>query len=154
MGTFGLAVREDLRAGGGLVVQSGVCHSDPGTHGNESSVKLPSPTIPGSSGMYVGDSLAGSQPWRLDRPSPTVVTTEAKGSGPGAATERVHKASDALYLATGRRRLTVEECATLQGFPSGHPFQGTKSAQYRQVGNAVPPKLAEVVGRAVFEAAK
>ena len=63
------------------------------------------------------------------------------------------RASDALYLATGRRRLTVEECSTLQGFPVGHPFQGTKSAQYRQVGNAVPPKLAEVVGRQIPAAA-
>jgi site-specific DNA-cytosine methylase len=50
---------------------------------------------------------------------------------------------------TDGRRLSVRECAGLQGFPAGHPFQGTKTARYRQVGNAVPPRLAEVVGRAV-----
>ena len=46
---------------------------------------------------------------------------------------------------TFRRRLTVEECATLQAFPSGHPWQGSKSSRYRQVGNAVPPLLAQAV---------
>jgi site-specific DNA-cytosine methylase len=51
---------------------------------------------------------------------------------------------------TGRRRLTVEECARLQDFPPVHPFQGTKTAQYRQVGNAVPPTLARVVAARVY----
>lgn len=51
-----------------------------------------------------------------------------------------------------RRQLTVEECAILQGFPPGHPFQGNKTSQYQQVGNAVPPRLAEVVARAVVAA--
>jgi DNA (cytosine-5)-methyltransferase 1 len=57
-------------------------------------------------------------------------------------------------VATGRRRLTVAECAVLQAFPAGHPFQGGSGAQYRQIGNAVPPRLAEVVGRALLEAAR
>ena len=57
-----------------------------------------------------------------------------------------------LYHQTGRRCLTVEECAVLQGFPVAYPFWGQKAVRHRQVGNAVPPKLAEVVGKAIVEA--
>jgi len=85
----------------------------------------------------------------LNQPAPTVLATEAKGhtgvfADRGRAS-RIQRASDALALATGRRRLTVSECAILQGFAKDYPFQGTKSAQYRQVGNAVPPAFARAL---------
>jgi len=62
-------------------------------------------------------------------------------------------ACDAIFLATGRRRLTVQECAALQDFPPDHPWQGNQEQRYRQVGNAVPPTLARVVAEAVLVAA-
>ncbi|MER6557709.1 DNA (cytosine-5-)-methyltransferase [Streptomyces sp. NPDC001027] len=45
--------------------------------------------------------------------------------------------------------LTVEQAAMIQGFPRNWRFQGKKTAQYRQVGNAFPPPVAEAVGRAI-----
>ena len=46
--------------------------------------------------------------------------------------------------------MTVEECAVLQSFPVGFTFQGPRVAKYRQVGNAVPPRLAYAVGVALL----
>lgn len=53
----------------------------------------------------------------------------------------------------GARRLTVLESAVLQTFPRTLSFHGPRSSQYHQVGDAVPPRLAEAVGRAVVEQA-
>jgi DNA (cytosine-5)-methyltransferase 1 len=53
--------------------------------------------------------------------------------------------------AEGRmRRLSLRECAALQGFPPGHPFRGPSLGQFRQCGAAVPPALGEAVARAVI----
>ncbi|MFJ2236807.1 DNA cytosine methyltransferase [Streptomyces sp. NPDC087859] len=48
--------------------------------------------------------------------------------------------------------LTVEQAAIIQGFPENWRFSGRKTAQYRQVGNAFPPPVAEAVGKAIREA--
>jgi DNA (cytosine-5)-methyltransferase 1 len=46
----------------------------------------------------------------------------------------------------GARRLTVLESAALQSFPDGIEFAGSRSSQYTQIGNAVPPRLGEAIG--------
>lgn len=51
------------------------------------------------------------------------------------------------------RRLALRECARLQGFPTGWKFAGSKASQFRQVGNAVPPPIARMLGEAVAAAA-
>lgn len=48
------------------------------------------------------------------------------------------------------RRLSLRECAVVQGFPADYPFSGSPLAQFKQVGSAVPPQLGEAVGRAVM----
>lgn len=51
----------------------------------------------------------------------------------------------------GARRLSVEESALIQTFPADLVFSGSRSSQYTQVGDAVPPLLAEAVGRSIVE---
>jgi len=93
----------------------------------------------------------GSHPELLERPSLPVMARDVKGYS-GDKDRTPAGASDGMWLATGRRRLTWQECAVLQDFPTGHPFAGPADAKYRQIGNAVPPRLAEVVGRAALAA--
>lgn len=79
------------------------------------------------------------------KPSPTIdCYVQSSGDGYEQATRIIDN--------TGRRRMHLTEAATLQNFPDCHPWQGPQTARFRQVGNAVPPKLAEVVGRALMAA--
>ncbi|SPT55315.1 DNA cytosine methyltransferase [Schaalia odontolytica] len=50
------------------------------------------------------------------------------------------------------RRLTVEEAAAIQTFPIGMRWCGPRTTQFRQIGNAVPPRLALAVARSIRNA--
>jgi DNA (cytosine-5)-methyltransferase 1 len=69
---------------------------------------------------------------RLDRkrPSPTIMT---------------HRHT--YYHPVELRYLTVREAAAIQSFPNNFVFKGPLSAQWRQVGNAVPPMMAKEIGK-------
>ncbi|MFE3824113.1 DNA cytosine methyltransferase [Streptomyces sp. NPDC059092] len=52
----------------------------------------------------------------------------------------------------GRRgmvRITTDQAALLQGFPSEWRFAGRKTARYRQIGHASPPPVAKALGLAI-----
>ena len=69
-----------------------------------------------------------------DRPSFTIVVGSDKGGGKG----HVHPYSP--------REVTPRESARLQTFPDFWAFSGTSRHPIRQVGNAVPPVFAAVIG--------
>src|SRR5215218_1546398 len=63
---------------------------------------------------------------------------------------RLLKGGKPLKKAPARmRRITVQEAAALQSFPRSFRFTGPQVAQFRQIGNAVPPRLAEHVAGTV-----
>jgi DNA (cytosine-5)-methyltransferase 1 len=87
----------------------------------------------------------GTAAWVQERPS-TTVCGDARIGRPG------HKDRDQGEAQRDSVRVTVQEAGILQSFPADYPWQGTKTAQYRQVGDAVPPLLAAAILRPLLTA--
>lgn len=107
--------------------------SGPGADREPRDATEPSYTIRASGS---GSNPAGVR-WVHERPATTVVGSFRPDviAGPGH-----HDTS--RQDAPGSVCVTIQEAAILQGFPADYPWQGSRTRQYEQVGNAIPPLLA------------
>ena len=80
--------------------------------------------------------FTGHRPTDPNKPCPTIL---ARGNGGGGVCAIPHY--------NGKRRLTIRESAAIQTFPDDFEFIGVMNSCYRQIGNAVPVRFAEYLGR-------
>ena len=96
------------------------------------------PTVPAPTVLF--GHRSNDVRWVYERPATTVVTTRRSALGGMVGRS----------LAEGSVRVSVEEAGVLQSFPADHPWQGSRTKQFEQVGNAVPPLLAaHIIGALV-----
>jgi DNA (cytosine-5)-methyltransferase 1 len=117
---------------------------------------------------YAGMIFNGAgRPMNIDAPAPTLPATMGGNRTPiidqsiieGAKSGFVEKYHAHLRaggdvwedVPSTLRRITVQEAASIQSFPIGMNWAGSISGRFRQIGNAVPPKLAYHVALSVMK---
>lgn len=102
----------------------------------------------------------GGRAIELDRPAPTILAAAGGNKTHFIDLEdrvpayHLHlKKGGAPFMGElpGARRLTIMESAALQSFPEHVRFSGSRSSQYTQIGNAVPPRLAQAIGEELVD---
>jgi len=79
--------------------------------------------------------------WKLDPSKPSRTLTAHMGKD---TYSHIHWDNEQ------KRTVSVREAARLQSFPDSFEFAGAMNAAFRQIGNAVPPLLAQAVGAALL----
>ncbi|MFD8568244.1 DNA cytosine methyltransferase [Streptomyces sp. NPDC059639] len=108
------------------------------------------PTLVGGSKKHGGADLGPSRAkkaWKNLGVSGLGVANEPEGGEPTGTEDRD-------LFREGGPMLTVRQAAIIQGFPLEWDFIGGKTAQYRQVGNAFPPPVAQAIGESIMEVLK
>lgn len=86
------------------------------------------------------------QEWALERPATTIVGSFNPQviAAPGYRTV----GGPSRQNAPGSIRVNLEQVSALQSYPPGFDWRGSKTAKFQQVGNAVPPLMAEAILKA------
>ena len=108
------------------------------------------------------------RPMDVNKPAPTlpasmggnrtpIVDQSTLESGERQWVEQYHAllmsgGSVATSIPSNLRRISVQEAAAIQTFPRDMPWHGSQSSRYRQIGNAVPPKMSFAVAQSVAKA--
>lgn len=127
--------------------------------------KAPIPRVSPFAGMLFNGQ---GRPMDMNRPAPTlpasmggnrtpIVDQETLDTGAPQWVVQYHDHLEeggkvAEIVPSRLRRITVQEAAAIQTFPRDMPWYGSQSSRYRQIGNAVPPKIAYEVAKAVGSA--
>jgi DNA (cytosine-5)-methyltransferase 1 len=141
--------------------------------GETKPLRWPIPTL--NTAPTVADAISdlmGARGWkqlsawikRANSPAPTIVGGSHKHGGPDLGPTRARRewaelGVDGIGIADappqedfdGMPRLTIPMVARLQSFPDDWIFSGSKTHAYRQVGNALPVRLAFAMAKAVKE---
>ena len=92
---------------------------------------------------------------KWDEPSFTIPAMAKQVALHPSSSDMVKISADVWKFGKGTtRRLSYKEAAAIQTFPKDMEFYGNLTSKYRQIGNAVPVKLAECVAKAVYELLK
>lgn len=114
-------------------------------------VSEPAPTVSTGGAIalvepFLVSFYGNGQPHDIDEPTPTVTCKDRFG-----LVRPVVEIDGNRYLLDIRfRMLQPHELALAQGFPRGYQFTGSKTDQVKQIGNAVPRRLARAIVGAVL----
>jgi DNA (cytosine-5)-methyltransferase 1 len=128
-----------------LVVNTGRDWKKGGTRADAQKIPVtqPAPTLTGRSGrQWIIHNQSGTPidtTWPTQRPS-TTIAGRALIPHPGTNKNRYNNATKTR---NDGFKILPQDALILQTFPENYPIHGNKTSQFRQIGNAIPPQLAQ-----------